>query len=61
MQTVRIFVIKAVVKSSILPEGSDWTSMSPFSAVQNGIHLALLRFFTKLSVSAVKQAVPLLP
>ena len=60
MQTVLIVVIMVMVKSSIFPEGSDWTTMSPFSAVPIGIHLALLRFIAQISVSAVKEAVPLL-
>ena len=54
-------VIMALDRSSIFPEGSDWTAMSPFFAVQIGIQLALLSFLTKIYVSAVKQAVPLLP
>jgi len=51
----------ALQRSSIFPEGSDWTAMSPFFAVQIGIQLALLSFLIKIYVSAVKQAVPLFP
>ena len=51
----------AMDKSSLFPEGSDWTTVSPFTAVQMGIHFALLRLITKMSVFPVKQAVPLLP
>jgi len=61
MQTVRIVVIRAIDKSSLLPEGCDWTTVSPGSAVQMGIHFGLLRLITKMSVLPVKQAVPLLP
>jgi len=53
-------VIIALDRSSIFPEGSDWTAMSPFFAVQIGIQLASLDFLTKICVSAVKQTVPLL-
>ena len=61
MQTVRIVVIMAMDKSSLFPEESDWTNVSPFTAVQIGIHFALLRLITKMSVFPVKQVVPLLP
>jgi len=61
MQTVVIGVIIALDKSSIFPEGSDWTTMSPFFASTIGIQLALFCLFTRISVSDVKQAVPLLP
>ena len=61
MQTVQIVIIMAMDKSSLFPEGSDWTTVSPFTAVQMGIHFTLLRLITKISVSPVKQAVPTLP
>ena len=61
MQTVRIVVIMAMDKSSLFPDESDWTTMSPFTAVQMGKQFALLLLITKISVFAVKQAVPLLP
>ena len=60
VHTVSIFVIKAPDKSSMFPEGSDWTTMSPLFAVQIGIQLALSGFLTKIGVSRVKQAVLLL-
>jgi len=62
IQTALIEVIMALDRSSIFPKGSEWTTKSPFVTLSIGIHFALrpLRIFTKISVSAVKQAVPLL-
>ena len=60
VHTVSIFVIKAPDKSSIFPEGSDWTTTSPLFAVQIGIQLALSGFLTKIGVPRVKQAALLL-
>ena len=54
MQTVLIGVITALDKSSIFPEGSDWTTILPFFASTIGIQIALFCL-------CVKQAVPLLP
>ena len=60
MQSVLNVVVKAQDKSSILPEGSDWTTLSPFLAVQIGIQLARQLFIARINVSAAKQAVPVL-
>jgi hypothetical protein len=51
----------ALDRSSIFPKRSDWTTVSPLFAVQIGIQLASLDILTKICVSGVKQAVPLLP
>ena len=53
-------VVKAQGKSSILPEGSDWTTVSPFLAVQIGIQLAGQLFFARMYISTAKHAVPVL-
>jgi len=61
VHTVPIFVIVVLDKSSIFPEGSDWTTKSPLAACQIGIQHALSGFLTKIYVSGMKQAVLFLP
>jgi len=60
MQSILMVVVKAKDKSSILPEGSDWTTLSPFLAVQIEIQRARQLFIARICVSAEKQAVPVL-
>ena len=57
VQIVSIFVIKAPVRSSIFPEGSDWMTMSPFSARKIGVQHAPSGVLTKIGVLKWKQAV----
>ena len=47
-------------RSSIFPDGRDWTTLSPCFTVQIGIQLARPLFIARMSVYGAKQAVPVL-
>jgi len=57
VHTVWIDVVTAADRSSSVPWGSDWITMSPFTAVQIGIHCTLQFLAARMSVPPVKQAV----